>query len=259
MKAIVLAAGYATRLRPLTESVAKPLLPLAGRPMIEYLFDRIAEVDEIDSIHDVTNHKFASSFDEWALSYRGRQPVVVHDDGTTSAQDRLGAIGDIHFTIEHGKLERSDLLVVAGDNLVDFSLADCVRFWHSKGEASVTALYECCDPELIKQYSVVEVDSQARIRSFIEKPQNPTTTLAGTATYLYHRNHVPLVSKYLAESQPRDQPGNLVSWLCSRAPVYGYRIEGIWLDIGNEPELLRADNLMRERRGLPRRDSYRPY
>lgn len=258
MKTIILAAGYATRLRALTESTAKPLLPLAGRPMIEYLCNRIAQVEEIDEIHVVTNHKFASSFDAWARSYRGRQPIVVHDDGTSSEHDRLGAIGDIHFTVQRGKLDGNDLLVVAGDNLVDFDLAECVRFWRGKGEASVNALYDCHDLELIRQYSVVEVDSNDRIRSFVEKPRNPTSTLTGTATYLYHRSHVALLNAYLEDGQPRDQPGNLVSWLCTRVPVYGYRFAGIWLDIGNEGELLRADNLMRERHGLVRRDSYRP-
>jgi glucose-1-phosphate thymidylyltransferase len=258
MKALVLAAGYATRLRPLTESIAKPLLPLAGRPMIEHLCDRIAEVDEVDEVHLVTNKKFASSFDDWAASYRGRQPVIVHNDGTASEQDRLGAIGDIQFAVEHGKLAGSDLLVIAGDNLIDFSLGDCVRFWRGKGEASAIAIYDCADLELIKQYSVVEVDEQDKVRSFVEKPKKPTSTLAGTGTYVYHRNHVPLVSTYLDEKQPRDQPGNLVAWLCSRVPVYGYRFDGTWLDIGNEAELLRADNMMRERRGLQRRNSYRP-
>jgi glucose-1-phosphate thymidylyltransferase len=258
MKAIILAAGYATRLRPLTESVAKPLLPLAGRPMIEYLCDRIGEVDEIDSIHLVTNRKFSQSFEEWAAGYRGRQTVIVHDDGTKSAEERLGAIGDMYFVVGRAKLEGNDLLVVAGDNLVDFSLVDCVRFWHSKGEASVNALYDCHDPELVKQYSLVELDSQDRILSFIEKPENATGTLVGTATYVYHRNHVPLVGQYLKEGRPRDQPGNLVCWLCPRVPVYGFRADGIWLDIGNDAELLRADNLMRERTGLRRRDTYQP-
>jgi glucose-1-phosphate thymidylyltransferase len=226
--------------------------------MIEHLCDRIAAVDEVDAIHLVTNQKFASSFDDWARSYGGRLPVIVHNDGTSSDQDRLGAIGDIQFALEHGKLAGSDLLVIAGDNLIDFCLASCVQFWRDKGEASVIAIYDCADLELIKQYSVVEVDEQDRVRSFVEKPKKPTSSLAGTATYIYHRNHVPLVKQYLDEGQPRDQPGNLIAWLCPRAPVYGYRFEGMWLDVGNVAELLRADNMMRERCGMQRRDTYRP-
>jgi glucose-1-phosphate thymidylyltransferase len=258
MKAIILAAGYATRLRPLTDSVAKPLLLLADRPMIEYLCERIAEADEIDAVHVVTNGKFAASFDDWARGYRGRQPVVVHNDGTASAKDRLGAIGDIQLTVERAALGNDDLLVVAGDNLVDFSLAECVHFWRGKVDSSVIALHDCHDLELTKQYSVVDVDSQDRVLSFIEKPKSPRSSLIGTAVYVYPRAHVPLIAQYLREGQPPDQPGNLISWLCTRVPVYGYRFAGNWLDIGNESELLRADNLLRERRGLLRRGSYRP-
>src|SRR5439155_23773526 len=132
VKAIILAAGYATRLYPLTETRAKPLLPLAGRPMLDYLLDRIREAGEIDEVHVVTNHKFAEPFAEWASS----RDVVVHDDGTTSEDDRLGAIGDIQFVIESAGLEHEDLIVIAGDNLFDFSLTEYVSWWRGKGDAS---------------------------------------------------------------------------------------------------------------------------
>src|SRR5207253_2347541 len=127
LQALILGAGYATRLYPLTQTVAKPLLPLAGRPMLDYLLDRIHDSAEIDEVHVVTNHKFAGSFVEWAAS-RG---VVVHDDGTTSEDDRLGAIGDIQFVIDETGLD-DDLLVVAGDNLFDYSVDGYVRWWQGK-------------------------------------------------------------------------------------------------------------------------------
>jgi glucose-1-phosphate thymidylyltransferase len=257
MKAIVLAAGYATRLRPLTNDVAKPLLPLAGRPMVDYIYDKIAEVPSVDAVHVVTNSKFAAGFLKWTGAHKGRVPIHVHDDRTTSNDDRLGAIGDIRFTIEQGKLEGQDLLIVAGDNLFDYRLADYVDYWKTKGEASCLAVYQCDDVELVKQYSIVEVDPHEQITSFIEKPKNPTTQLVGTATYIYHRNHVPLLNRYLAEGNSPDQPGNLVAWLHKRAPVFAYRFSGGWFDIGNQKELLQADNLMRERQGLPRRTEYR--
>jgi glucose-1-phosphate thymidylyltransferase len=258
MKAILLAAGYATRLRPLTETLAKPLLPLAGRPMVDYIYDKIAEVPEIDAVHVVTNHKFAGGFEEWARKHPGKLPIRVHDDGTLTNADRLGAIGDIRFTIENGKLGGEDLLVVAGDNLFDYSLADYVSYWRSKGKAGALALYKCNDIELVKQYSIVELDPEGRITSFIEKPANPTTTLVGTATYIYHREHLPLLQQYLGEGNSPDQPGNFVAWLHKRVPVYGYQFEGGWLDIGSQQELLAADNQMRERRGMPRRTEYQP-
>jgi glucose-1-phosphate thymidylyltransferase len=258
MKAILLAAGYATRLKPLTDAIAKPLLPVGGRPMVEYILDKIGEIGEVNEVHLVTNHKFASSFETWTKSYKGKHPVVVHDDGTTSNEDRLGAIGDIRFTIERGKLQGDDLIVIAGDNLFDYSLEDYVRYWRGKKDGSGLALYECADLELVKQYSIVELDAADRIVSFIEKPKNPTTRLVGTATYIYHRDHVPLLERYLAEGQSPDQPGLFVAWLHKRVPVYGYRFQGSWLDIGNKSELFQADRILRKKNGLSERSEYSP-
>ena len=251
MKAIVLAAGYATRLYPLTKTAAKPLLPLAGRPMLDHLLDRIHEVEEVDAVHVVTNHKFADAFSEWAST----RDVVVHDDGTTSEDDRLGAIGDIAFVIDRAGLD-GDLLVIAGDNLFDYSLADYVRWWKAKGEASAVVLYDVGDLELVKQYSNVEVDDDERLVSFVEKPEQPTSTLVATAAYLYHRAHVPLLHRYLDEGNPPDHPGRFVAWLLQRAPVYGYIAAGDWRDIGDAGQLLEADNHLRALAGLPLRNSY---
>ena len=256
MKSIILAAGYATRLRPLTEHTAKPLLPIAGRPMIDHICDKIVEVEEVDQIHVVTNHRFADGFAAWAAARGGPVPISVLDDGTSSNEDRLGAIGDIQFTIERGGLAGDDLLVIAGDNLFDFSLADYVQFWRGKPDGSAIALYRCPDPELIRQYSIVELDASDRVISFVEKPANPTTDLVAIATYLYRREHVPLVAQYLADGNSKDQPGNLVAWLHRRMPVYGYRFAGEWMDIGDRGQLLTADNRERERLGLPPRSTY---
>lgn len=258
MKAIILAAGYATRLRPLTEHTAKPLLPIAGRPMIETICDKIGELEEVDQVHVVTNHRFAASFSDWAARRSGATPISVHDDGTSSNEDRLGAIGDIQFTIDRAGLAGDDLLVIAGDNLFDFSLVDLVRFWRSKEDGSVVALYRCPDPELVPQYSIVELDERERITSFVEKPAHPTTDLVAIAIYLYRRDHAALIRRYLDEGNSKDQPGNLVAWLHQRAPVYGYRFAGDWLDIGDLGQLTEADNRMRRRRGLPERASYSP-
>jgi glucose-1-phosphate thymidylyltransferase len=257
VKAIILAAGYATRLYPLTKTVAKPLLPVGGRPMLDYLLDAIREVDGIDAVHVVTNHKFAGSFLEWAAAHEAPGPQIeVHDDGTTSDDDRLGAIGDIAFVIERAGLDQDDLLVVAGDNLFDYSLAEFVGWSRAKGEASAVVLYDVGSLELVKKYSNVEVDEDARLRAFIEKPQDPKSSLVATASYIYHRAHVPLIRRYLEEGNAPDQPGLLIAWLVSRAPVYGYTVSGDWRDIGDAEQLLEADNRLRERAGLPARSSY---
>ncbi len=252
MRAIVLAAGYATRLRPLTATTAKQLLPVAGRPMIDWVCDRIEAVTR--DIHLVTNARFAGDFRRWAA---GRDRITVHDDGTVSNEDRLGAIGDIAFVLERTGAD-DDLLVVAGDNLFDFALADFADFAGGKGVACAVAVYDCGDLELATNYGVVETDADDRITGFEEKPSEPRSTLVATAAYLYSRAHVPLVERYLGDGNPPDQPGRLVAWLYPREPVYAYRFAGPWFDIGNPEQLLEADNRWRERVGLPTRETYSP-
>jgi len=254
VKAIVLAAGYATRLYPLTLSIAKPLLPVGGRPMLDHILDRVGEVAEVDAVHVVTNGKFAESFRHWA---EGRG-VTVHDDGTMSEEDRLGAIGDVGFVVDAAGLADDDLLVIAGDNLFDFSLAGYVEWWRGKGDASAVALHDVHERALARMYGIVTLVDDERIESFEEKPEQPHSTLAATATYLYHRRHVPLLRRYLDEGNSPDQPGRFIAWLCLRAPVYGYTFQGDWRDIGDGDQLLEADNRLRALAGLPQRDRYSP-
>jgi glucose-1-phosphate thymidylyltransferase len=247
VKALILAAGYATRLRPLTDTIPKQLLPVGGRPMVDWILDRIEETSA-DEVHLVTNARFAADFERWAA---GRD-VRVHNDGTMSNEDRLGAIGDIDFV----GLE-DDLLVIAGDNLFDYSLADYESYWRAKGGSTV-AVHDVGDRRLAKRYGIVDVDADDRITNFVEKPDDPPTTLCATATYLYRREHAALVRVYLAEGNPPDQPGNFVAWLHRREPVYAYRFSGAWYDIGDHAQLLEADNRMRRLVGLPERAAYSP-
>ena len=253
MKALVLAAGYATRLRPLTDDRAKSLLPVGGRPMIDWIVDKIDEVTDVDEVHLVTNARFAGAFSAWAPT----RNVIVHDDGTTSNEDRLGAIGDIAFVVDRQEWDGEDLLVIAGDNLFDFSLDDYVAFWQGQdGAASAIALFEHPERELLSQYGIVEVDAQGRVKNFVEKPTNPPSNLVATATYIYDRAHVALLHAYLAEDTSRDAPGSFIEWLYERAPVYGYTFSGDWFDIGDQSQLLGADNRLRARAGLPERAAY---
>ena len=253
MNAIILAAGYATRLRPLTDTWAKELLPVGGRPIIDRIVEGLSAVDEIDAVHVVTNARKAPAFHEWA---EGRG-VRVHDDGTTSNDDRLGAIGDMQFVIDTAGID-DDLVVIAGDNLFDFSLPDFVSFWRSKGRASAVAVRDVGSLELAAQYGIVALDGDARVTDFVEKPADPPSTLAATATYLFHREHAALIEGYLAAGQPADQPGRFVAWLQREEPVYGWVFDSTWYDIGNEEQLLEADNRMRGEAGLPERDTYSP-
>ena len=253
MKAIILAGGYATRLRPLTDDLSKCLLPVGGRPMLDWILDRVEQVEEIDEVHVVTNHRFARDFEHWGMFKPG---VTVHDDGTTSNEDRLGAIGDVAFTLEQAGIADDDVIVIAGDNLFDYDLQDYVDFWRGKGVASAVAIRDVGDVRLASQYGVVALDDDDRVVEFVEKPENPSSTLCATATYLYHREHLPLVRRYLAEGNPPDQSGSFFEWLRAREPVYGYWFTGVWLDIGDKEQLLAADNILRRAQGLPERDEY---
>jgi glucose-1-phosphate thymidylyltransferase len=250
MKALILAAGYATRLRPLTDSVPKQLLPVGGRPMVDWIVEKLREA-EIDDVHLVTNGRFAGDFERWADG----SGVVVHNDGTDTNETRLGAIGDIRFVQATADLD-DDLLVVAGDNLFDYSLRDYIGFWRERSGASAVAVHDVGDLELAKQLGIVTLDEDDRIVGFVEKPAEPPTTLCATAMYLYAREHARLVGAYLEGGNPPDQPGHFVAWLHVREPVYGYRAPGGWYDIGDPGQLLEADNRLRAQAGLPLRTSY---
>ncbi len=255
MKALILAAGYATRLYPLTQTIAKPLLRVGGRPMLDWILDRVEEVDEVDAVHVVTNSKFAASFGAWADAAGRRVPITIHDDGTASEDDRLGAIGDIQFVLEGAALD-DDVLVIAGDNLFEFSLVDYVAFWRAKGTASALAVHDVGSLELARKYGVVAVDRDDRVIDLVEKPDDPPSTLVAIATYIVHREHVPLVGRYLDEGNPPDPSGPFFVWLHRREPVYAYPFSGDWRDIGDHTQLLAADNRLRARAGLPQREEY---
>ncbi len=253
MKAIILAAGYATRLRPLTDTWSKELLPVGGTPIIDRIVEKLSEVDDVDEIHVVTNARKAPAFHEW----NNGRGVIVHDDGTTSNEDRLGAIGDMLFVIDQARLN-DDLLVIAGDNLFDFKLSELVGYWRSKGVASAVAVRDVGSLELAAQYGVVELDDDGRIHSFVEKPADPPSSLAATATYVFHREHARLIRAYLEGEHGSDQPGRFVGWLHRHEPVYGWVFHETWFDIGNHAQLLEADNRLRIAAGLPPRDVYSP-
>jgi glucose-1-phosphate thymidylyltransferase len=247
VKALILAAGYATRLSPLTDDRPKQLLPVGGRPIVDWIVEKIHDAG-IEDVHLVTNARFAPQFERWSET----NGVTVHDDGTTTNETRLGAIGDLQFVALD-----DDLLVIAGDNLFDFALAGFVGFWNEREQpASAVAVHDVGTKELARLYGVVAVAEDDRIVEFVEKPADPPSTLIATAAYLYPRAHVRLVDAYLAEGNPPDQPGNLVAWLQRREPVYAYRFPGGWYDIGDRGQLLEADNRMRAQLGLPQRTSY---
>jgi glucose-1-phosphate thymidylyltransferase len=253
VKVVLLAAGYATRLQPLTDDLPKHLLPVGGRPMLDWVLDRVRELEEVDGIHLVTNSRFASDFARWAEP----RAIRVHDDGTRSNDDRLGAVGDLRLVVEEAALEDEELLVLAGDNLFEISLPHFAEWWRGKPQpASAVPLHDVGDLELATQYGIAATDVEGRIVEFVEKPSDPPSTLASTLIYLLPPEHVALVGSYLKEGESPDNAGSFLGWLARREPVYGYRFEGPWYDIGDRDQLLEADNRLRRAAGLPERDTY---
>ena len=247
MDVIILAAGYATRLYPLTLDRAKPLLEVAGKPIIEWGLDNLANVPGLGTIYIVTNDKFANDFQAWADRYQHRQlqfKFKIINDGSKSDDDKLGAIGDINFVITRENLTKSDLLIVAGDNLFSESLADFVEY-AKKTEATV-AVYDVGDLEKIKKYGNITIDSGGVITHFEEKPEKAQSTLAAVALYYYSHEMIPLLTTYLAAGNNPDQPGRFVQWLYTRKPVKTFQIKGKWLDIGSKETLKEANGIFAE-------------
>ncbi len=243
MKLLILAAGYATRLYPLTLNQPKPLLPVAGKPMIDHVIDKFDRSPEIDEIYVVTNHKFSSHFNAWAKiasQKHGDRSIRIFDDQTTSDTDKLGAIGDIHFVIKNAKLN-DDLIIVAGDNLFSGHLEDYVQQARQKG--ILIGVYDVKNLEEIKKYNNITLDSEGRITFFEEKPKEPKSTVTAIALYHYPKNALSLIEQYVAEGNNPDQPGRLVQWLYPRQPVFTHMIYGQWLDIGSKETYEEANKM----------------
>ena len=245
MKVIILAAGYATRLYPLTLTQPKPLLPVAGKPMVEYVLDNLAPIGGIDRIYVVTNAKFAGHFQKWADNYRetkAKLNFTIVNDGSTDDSNKLGAIGDINFVVTRENLSQSALLVIAGDNLFTESLANFVE--RARKTDATVAVYDVRDFEAIKKYGNITVDAEGIITRFEEKPKKPQGTLAAIALYYYSPAVLSLVTTYLAAGNNPDQPGRFVQWLYTHKPVKTFEIKGNWLDIGSKETLEEADAIL---------------
>jgi glucose-1-phosphate thymidylyltransferase len=239
MKLLILAAGYATRLYPLTLDTPKPLLEVGGRPMLDSVLEATSPIG-FDAVYLVTNRKFADRFRDWAK--RSPLHVTVVDDGTTDEATRLGAIGDIDLVLGREGLD-DDLVVVAGDNL----FGERLEGFPPRRDAPVLAVYDVGDLERIRQFNAIEIDEDGRIVFFEEKPAQPRSTLTGIALYYYPRAVLPLVRRYVADGLNPDQPGRLVQWLYPQTAVYTWRVPGLWFDIGSHEQLSEADRIFSAR------------
>lgn len=230
MQCILLAAGYATRLYPLTENMPKALLKLGDKTILDMVTDKIDEVSEVESIYIVTNEKFYNSFLEWSKGYRGPKKIKVLNDHTTNNDNRLGAIGDLKYVIDAEKID-DEILVMASDNIFDFSLNDFTAMYREKN-ADMICAHTIENKEDLHSMGVVELAADGRVKSFEEKPQNPKSDLGVPPFYLYKRETLPLVDTYLKEGNNPDAPGHFIPWLIGKNEVYAYVFDAVRIDIG---------------------------
>ena len=226
MKCLILAAGYATRLYPLTENFPKPLLKVGEKTILDWLIDDISSSGAVDGFVVISNHKFARIFEDWAPA-----GVTVVDDGTSTNETRLGAVCDIQYAIDRLSLD-DDLLVIAGDNVLDFSLCRFIDYARAKGTSCIMRYFEPEEARLHKS-GIVEIDAQDRILSMEEKPANPRSHWCCPPFYYYTRDDSRRVREGIAAGCGTDAPGSFVAWLSGQVPVHAMEMPGSRYDIGN--------------------------
>lgn len=232
MKAIILAAGYAVRLQPLTLNRPKPLLDIANRKIIDRILDKLDKLDDLSGIYIITNAKFFESFSKWQKASKHKDKIAIINDGSTSNENRLGAIKDVDITIEAHSIDE-DVLVIAGDNLFDFELDAFLKFGKANPDGASIAVHDIGDLDSAKRFGVVKVDEQKRIIDFEEKPQNPKSTLISTAIYYFPKDKLLFLKEYVNLGNKLDTPGSYISWLAKRDRVYGFIFNEDWYDIGS--------------------------
>ncbi|MFI3175527.1 MAG: nucleotidyltransferase family protein [Bacillota bacterium] len=230
MKGLILAAGYATRLHPLTKNKSKAMLPVGGKLMVERIVLALQKVEEINEIYIVTNQKFYDDFNSWATTYESKIPLTIINDGTSDDATKLGAIGDIALVLREKQIEE-DLMIVAGDNLFTFSLADYFSFYKEKNTDCV-CVQKFENTEVLKHFAVAILDDDQKVTDIEEKPANPKSNIGVFASYIYKKETLPLFFTYLDEGNPPDSPGSFLPWLYKRQDVHGYFFKGECDDIG---------------------------
>lgn len=233
MKALILAAGYATRLYPITKEYPKPLLKVKGRPIIDYIVDKIKKVNDIDEVLVVTNSKFIGQFRHWGSRLSLNKRLRLIDDLTRDNVSRLGAIGDMDFAINKRGI-KDDLLVIGGDNLFNGDLRDFISFAKTKPGSPVIGAFEIGSKINARKYGVVKLDKENMIIDFEEKPKRPKSTLVAMCLYYFPKERLKLIKEYLdRRGKKHDATGLYIDWLRKKQAVYGFVFFGRWYDIGD--------------------------
>ena len=239
MTLIILAAGYAVRLQPLTLNTSKSLLPIGNKKIVDRIIDKVLKVKGISSIYIITNSKFFNNFSDWLKASRHEKKIALICDGTTNNENRLGAIKDLEFVIKE-EFITDDIMVVAGDNLFEFELNDFLKFARAKDGVSI-AVHDIGSLELAKNFGVVKIDADNRVTDFEEKPKEPKSTLISTGIYYFPKDKVAFINEYVKIQNKLDAPGHYIGWLARRDKVYGFDFTEDWYDIGNMESYRKAD------------------
>ena len=246
IKAIVLCAGYATRLYPLTENQPKPLLCVGDKPIVEHIVDKISKIEEIDEIFVVTNHKFHPMFQNWLRNCNYKKKIKIINDGTLKNEDRLGAVGDLGFVIKEESLNE-DVLMIAGDNLFGFSLREFLKYFKEK-DSSVLAFCDLKQKEKVaNRLGVGILNEDHQVINFEEKPAHPQSTLAATCCYIFSQKDIRKISEYIQKNEKWDNPGDLAKWLADRSNLHGFVFTEHWFDIGSFEGLEEASKYFEEK------------
>ncbi|MCX5703112.1 MAG: nucleotidyltransferase family protein [Candidatus Omnitrophica bacterium] len=233
MKALILAAGYATRLYPLTKEFPKPLLTIGQKPIIDYIIDKLETVEPIDEIIVITNSKFITQFRKWRLGIRVGKRISLVDDLTKDHATKRGAIGDMNFAVGKKRI-KDGLLVIGGDNLFDGDINGFLAFAKTKKNHPVIGAYDIGDKKKANEYGVMELNKENRVIDFREKPKNPKSTLVAMCLYWFPKERLALIQEYLnSGTKKTDASGLYIDWLRKKVAVYGFVFGGRWYDIGH--------------------------
>jgi len=239
MTVIILAAGYAVRLQPLTLETSKSLLPIGNKKIIDRILEKVIKTNAVSSIYILTNSKFFKNFGDWLKNAGYEKKISLIYDGTTANENRLGAIRDLEFIIKEEAIN-DDILVVAGDNLFEFDLADFLKF-AKKRKSSAIALRDIGSVKLARNFGVVAIDANKKVVDFEEKPEKPKSTLISTGIYYFPKDKVAFINEYVKMQTKLDAPGYYIGWLSRRDEVYGFTFTEDWYDIGTLESYKKAD------------------
>jgi glucose-1-phosphate thymidylyltransferase len=229
MKAIILAGGFAKRLWPLTKNKPKPLLEVGSKPIIQHVLDKLKDTD-VNEIFISTNSKFEEQFKNFINNYKTDKTIKLIIEPTSSEGEKLGSIGGLNYLINKEAIDE-DVLIIGGDNIFEFEINDLLNSYKER-ETSVIAVHDINDKELAKDYGIVDIDDNQKIIDFEEKPENPKTTLASTAIYIYPARVIKQVKDYLNEGNCPDKAGNFIKWLYEKEEVFAFVFKEKWFDIG---------------------------